>query len=141
MVWLQAGRTLGKSTACPARPTLFWLNPVLFSSRKEFPGFELYLPEVHSPLPVTGEAADHTVCLADDCLIQSGLAVVKLSGAQTALYHGPGAVQTHQDSDLFWSEPLGVSETQQGMLSCFLSISRVKAHFSFPSPSSLGGFV
>lgn len=61
IAWLQAGRTLKKNTACLARPALFWLNPVLFSSLEVFPGFELHLPKAHTPLPATGEAADHRV--------------------------------------------------------------------------------
>jgi len=70
VAWLQAFRTLWKIMACPARPALFWLKPVLFSSLELFPGFELILPKVHTSLPGTGKAADYTVCLADDCLIQ-----------------------------------------------------------------------
>lgn len=117
MVWLQAGRTLGKITACCAIPALFWVKPCFISILKEFPGFELHLPKVHTPLPVTGEAADHTACLAEDCLIQAGSAVGKLSRAPTALHHGLGTVQTHWNSNLFWSEPLGVSVTQWRILS------------------------
>lgn len=66
MAWLQASRALGKSMASPARPTLVRLDPVLFSSLEEFLGFELHLHEVHTPLPVSWGASDHTACLADD---------------------------------------------------------------------------
>lgn len=63
MAWLQASRTLGKNMACPARPALMGVNPVLFSSLAEFPGFESRLPAALTPLPAAGEAADHMVCL------------------------------------------------------------------------------
>lgn len=133
MAWLQAGRTRRKRVACPARPALFWLNLVLFSSLEEFPGFELHLPGVqHSAPSYRGSCRPCSM---------PGRRLGKLSGTPTALYHGLGTVQTHQDSDLFWSGPLGLSVTPWGILSCFLSISRAKAHFAFPSPSSLGGFV
>lgn len=130
MAWLQASRTLGKNMACPARPALMGLNPVLFSSLAEFPGFEWRLPAAHTPLPAAGEAADHMVCLQTAVLAAGG------PGAPMALHPGLGAVRSHPDSDLLWPEPRGFAATRWGVLSCFLAICRQKAPFAFPPQQS-----
>lgn len=134
MSCLQASRTLGKNMACPASPALMWVNPVLFSSLGEFPGFESHLPAAHTSLLVTGEAADRTVCLQT-----SVLAAGEQSRVPLALYHRLGAVQSHPDSDLFWPEPPGVAVTRRGVL--FPGYLPSKSSFCFSLPSSLGGFV